>query len=46
MSGQDTIKQIKYKTIGVFHTGYTPQTGAPSQGILMTETRGTLYASE
>jgi len=42
MSGQDTIQQIIYKPIGVFHNSFTPQTGAPRQGILMPETRGTI----
>lgn len=31
---------IQYKPIGIFHTGYTPATGAPRQGILMPETKG------
>lgn len=35
MSGQDTIQQIIYKPIGVFHTSFTPETGAPRQGIMM-----------
>ena len=42
MNGQDTIQQIIYKPIGVFHTPYTPETGAPRQGILMPETKGTI----
>jgi tRNA-Thr(GGU) m(6)t(6)A37 methyltransferase TsaA len=42
MSGQDTIQQIIYKPIGVFHTSFTPGTGAPRQGILMPETKGTI----
>lgn len=45
MSGQDTIKQIIYKPIGIFHTSFTPETGAPRQGILMPETRGTIEIS-
>lgn len=42
MMGQDTVQQIIYTPIGVFHTSYTPQTGAPRQGILMPETKGTI----
>ena len=42
MNGQDTIKQIIYKPIGLFHTLYTPKTGAPRQGIIMPETKGTI----
>lgn len=42
MNGQETIQQIIYKPIGVFHTSYTPETGAPRQGILMPETKGTI----
>ncbi len=34
---QDTIK---YKPIGVFHTQYNPETGAPRQGILMPKSKG------
>jgi len=33
-------KKITYSPIGVFHTNYTPETGAPRQGILMPETKG------
>jgi len=33
---------IQYKPIGIFHTVYTPATGAPRQGILMPETKGTI----
>lgn len=33
---------IQYKPIGIFHTPYTTATGAPRQGILMPETRGTI----
>jgi tRNA-Thr(GGU) m(6)t(6)A37 methyltransferase TsaA len=40
MNGQDTIKDVIYHPIGIFHTGYTPETGAPRQGILMPETEG------
>lgn len=36
---QDTII---YTPIGVFHTQYTPKTGAPRQGILMPETCGSI----
>ncbi len=40
MNGQDTTQPIIYHPIGIFHTSYTPQTGAPRQGILMPETKG------
>ncbi|MBN2275864.1 MAG: tRNA (N6-threonylcarbamoyladenosine(37)-N6)-methyltransferase TrmO [Bacteroidales bacterium] len=33
---------IQYTFIGKFHTDYTPATGAPRQGILMPETKGTI----
>lgn len=33
---------IQYQPIGIFHTSYTPATGAPRQGILMPETKGTI----
>lgn len=36
---QDTII---YKPIGVFHTHFSPQTGAPRQGILMPESSGSI----
>lgn len=36
------LDTIKYIPIGVFHTEFTPQTGAPRQGILMPETKGTI----
>ena len=39
MEAQDTIK---YTPIGVFHTKYSTETGAPRQGILMPETKGTI----
>jgi tRNA-Thr(GGU) m(6)t(6)A37 methyltransferase TsaA len=40
MTAQDSSQQIIYKPIGVFHTSYTSETGAPRQGILMKETKG------
>jgi len=42
MNSQDTVQQIIYNPIGVYHTSYTTQTGAPRQGILMPETKGTI----
>ncbi|MBN2610545.1 MAG: tRNA (N6-threonylcarbamoyladenosine(37)-N6)-methyltransferase TrmO [Bacteroidales bacterium] len=33
---------LEYMPIGIFHTVYTPQTGAPRQGILLPETKGTI----
>lgn len=41
MSGQKSeIQQVTYTPIGVFHTDYTPETGAPRQGILRPEVKG------
>jgi len=42
MNGQDIIQQIVYKPIGVFHSPYSPETGAPRQGILIPEGNGTI----
>jgi len=38
---QDAMK-IVYHPIGLFHTELTPQTGAPRQGILQPENKGTI----
>ena len=38
---QDTVK-IVYHPIGLFHTELTPQTGAPRQGILQPDNKGTI----
>ena len=38
---QDNTKII-YHPIGIFHTELTPQTGAPRQGILQPENKGTI----
>lgn len=38
---QDTV-EIVYHPIGLFHTELTPQTGAPRQGILQPENKGTI----
>lgn len=40
-SNSDTVK-IEYQPIGKFCTGLTPQTGAPRQGILQPENKGTI----
>ena len=41
LSGQNSPNQtITYKPIGVFHTEYSPETGAPRQGILIPESKG------
>lgn len=42
MNSQDTLATITYRPIGVFHSPFTPETGAPRQGIIMPETRGTI----
>lgn len=41
-NGQDTIKEIVYRPIGVFHSPFNTDTGAPRQGILMKETTGSI----
>ena len=38
---QDPMK-IVYQPIGIFHTELTPKTGAPRQGILQPENKGTI----
>jgi tRNA-Thr(GGU) m(6)t(6)A37 methyltransferase TsaA len=39
--GQEkTVHSITYTPIGIFHTDYTPETGAPRQGILIPEGKG------
>ncbi|HOW41400.1 MAG TPA: tRNA (N6-threonylcarbamoyladenosine(37)-N6)-methyltransferase TrmO [Bacteroidales bacterium] len=35
-------QQIVYTPVGVFHTGYTQETGAPRQGILEPEIKGSI----
>jgi len=41
MKGDKNEKQqVIYTPIGVFHTDYTPETGAPRQGILMPDVKG------
>jgi len=41
MKGQEVKKQqVIYNPIGIFHTDYTPETGAPRQGILMPDVKG------
>ena len=37
---------IEYQPIGKFHTGLTPQTGAPRQGVLEPENKGTIEIYE
>lgn len=37
---QKTEGQITYTPIGIFYTEYTPETGAPRQGILKPEAKG------
>ncbi len=37
---QSNMSEITYQPIGIFHTEYTPQSGAPRQGILMPEGQG------
>ena len=33
---------MNYKPIGIIHTDYTPETGAPRQGILVADNSGTI----
>jgi len=41
LKGQgNKIKPVTYTPIGVFHTDYTPETGAPRQGILKPDGKG------
>lgn len=41
VKGQEAKKQqVTYNPIGVFHTDYTVETGAPRQGILMPDVKG------
>ena len=40
--GQSTPKEIYYRAIGVFHSEFNPETGAPRQGILMPEKKATI----
>jgi tRNA-Thr(GGU) m(6)t(6)A37 methyltransferase TsaA len=40
MGQEHKIKQVTYTPIGVFHSSYTPATGAPRQGILIPEGKG------
>jgi tRNA-Thr(GGU) m(6)t(6)A37 methyltransferase TsaA len=42
MNGQDTGQEIIYNPIGFFHSPLTPRTGAPRQGILNPEIKGTI----
>ncbi|HOW09008.1 MAG TPA: tRNA (N6-threonylcarbamoyladenosine(37)-N6)-methyltransferase TrmO [Bacteroidales bacterium] len=37
-----TDQQIVYKPVGVFHSGYSERTGAPRQGILKPDGKGTI----
>lgn len=38
----NSTHNIVYKPIGVFRTSYTPETGAPRQGVLIPEGKGTI----
>ncbi len=40
MEQENKTKPICYKPIGIFYTAYTPETGAPRQGILKPEVKG------
>lgn len=37
---------VRYKPIGVFHTDFTPETGAPRQGLLRPDTKATIEVYE
>ena len=40
MNGQIKPQQIVFEPIGIFHTPYTPETGAPRQGVLKPDVKG------
>jgi tRNA-Thr(GGU) m(6)t(6)A37 methyltransferase TsaA len=40
MGQENKIKAICYSPIGIFHSVYTPETGAPRQGVLKPEVKG------
>ncbi|MBN1108636.1 MAG: tRNA (N6-threonylcarbamoyladenosine(37)-N6)-methyltransferase TrmO [Bacteroidales bacterium] len=43
MDAQETDSSvIRYRPVGVFHSDFSPLSGAPRQGVLMPETRGTI----
>lgn len=42
MNAQNEQFKITYSPIGLFHTDYTQETGAPRQGILMPDGKGTI----
>ena len=42
MNGQERPGQIIFEPIGIFRTPYTPETGAPRQGILEPDVKGTI----
>lgn len=39
---QNRISGMNYKPIGIIHTEYSPETGAPRQGILVADNFGTI----
>jgi tRNA-Thr(GGU) m(6)t(6)A37 methyltransferase TsaA len=42
MNSQNCGEKIEYKSIGIFHSPLSPDTGAPRQGILAPEIKGTI----
>ncbi|MFO7922219.1 MAG: tRNA (N6-threonylcarbamoyladenosine(37)-N6)-methyltransferase TrmO [Bacteroidales bacterium] len=42
MNGQEKTEKIVFEPIGIFHTPYTPETGAPRQGILEPDVKGSI----
>ena len=43
---ENKSNNMTYEPIGIFHTNYTPKTGAPRQGILIPEGKGTIEIFE
>ena len=40
MNGKNKTNQTSFKAIGIFHSKYGPESGAPRQGILVPEGKG------
>lgn len=42
ITSQNRTTGMNYKPIGIIHTDYSPETGAPRQGILLADNSGTI----
>jgi tRNA-Thr(GGU) m(6)t(6)A37 methyltransferase TsaA len=42
MGQENKVKNVRYTPIGIFHTRYIPEVGAPRQGILKPDVKGTI----